>query len=158
MPSVLKNNKFFVFSVLCFFCIGSDLAIQYTIDAPSEVEVGEWFTVNITASSETEQNMTIYSYIFKELNCIGQGWTVNQQKIQLTEETQTIVLKDLVKFNTEQGIYKLRVKMNFEAYSINETFMVQVNSSQVFEESYLYLVLILVSITGISLIAWRWTR
>lgn len=144
--------KLFAF-LMSLLMIGTAFGLSYNISVPEAVETGNWFYVNVSMISEKDLNLTTYSYVFNGLDCVGQGWTMNQKNISLIAgEPTDIVLQDLVKRGTESGFYKLRIKLNFDNESINETFMVKVNASKGIEPTYLYIGLVLISIAGLYLV------
>ena len=148
----MQNKNKWLF-LICFFAMSSCLAFDYNIEALNQVETGEWFDTNISVYSEESINFTIYSYVYKGFNNVGQGWIANQQQIKLESgETQDIILSDLVKFNTEEGSYNLRVRFKFsETKNITETYNLKVIAKESFKETYLYAGLIALCIVGMGL-------
>jgi hypothetical protein len=139
--------------IIVFFMIGTAYGLAYNISIPAEVDSGKWFSVNVSAVSEKDLNLTLYSYVYKGFNCVGQDWTANKKEVFLIAgETKQIELKDLVKQGTEQGIYDLRVKLKFDNETLNETYSVIVNSKPEITPIYLYIGLVVVSLVGLYLI------
>ena len=132
----------------------SSAVISYNIDAPKEVQIGKWFNVSVFISSYKQENVTLYSYVYRDLNVVSQGWTANKKEISLEPGKQTnVTLEDMIKYNTEEGVYNLRVRLRYGGEILNETFPLKVHAeTKVFEESYLYFILIVVSVIGLGLI------
>ncbi len=142
--------------LLLLLCFSVSYGLEYNISAPEELNVGEWFSVNVSVISEEESEFSVYSYVYEGFNCVGQGWITNQKEIHL-EPNQTIEfeLEDLIKHGTSEGFYNLRVRFRFdEENKIDETYTVKVvsNSEPVISETYLYMGLVLVSLTGLFII------
>lgn len=136
-------------------CISAAGALNYTIEAPENVTVGEWFAVNVTVSSDEPVTFDAYSYVYQSNTCVGQGWIANRDEITLeADEEKSFALEDLVKFGTAEGMYKLRVRFKFLDSNITETYSVKVmegRSEMPFKEIYLYTGLIAVCIIGVFL-------
>jgi len=141
--------------LLTAICMNSALAIDYIIAVPSEVKTGEWFNVNISLVSDEDINLTVYSYVFQGLNCVGQGWNINQKQVSLfANQQQNTALEDMVKLGTEEGLYKLRIKFKFGSTELNETYTLKINAANKspIEETYLYAGLVIVSIIGLFIV------
>jgi hypothetical protein len=135
--------------------MNSALALDYIIAVPSEVKAGEWFNVNISLVPDEDINLTVYSYVFQGLNCVGQGWNINQKQVNLlANQQQDTALEDMVKLGTEEGLYKLRIKLKFDSTELNETYTLKVNAvnKSPIEETYLYAGLVIVSIIGLFIV------
>jgi len=149
------NNKYLWTGLLLILCLSAAEAFDYTIDAPENVTIGEWFAVNATVSSNETTSFDAYSYVYQGFNCVGQGWIANRKEISLAAgETKTFSLDDLVKFGTAEGLYSLRIKFKFNDSNITETFSIKVmegESQMPFKEIYLYVGLIAVCIVGVFL-------
>lgn len=132
----------------------SSAMLSYSVSAPSELTIGKWFNVSVSIISDKQDNVSIYSYVYKNLTCISQGWTANKKDISLEPGKQmNITLQDMIKYNTEEGIYNLRVRLRDATEVLNQTFPVTVHAeTKVFEENYLYLMLVVISIIGLGLI------
>jgi len=128
--------------------------LSYTIDAPKEVQTGEWFNVSISVTSDEHENLTVYSYVYRDMNVISQGWAANKKETSLEPDKQVnITLEDMIKYNTEEGIYSLRVRFRCGGDILNETYQIKVYSeTKIFEENYLYFILVVVSVIGLGLI------
>jgi hypothetical protein len=128
--------------------------LSYEIDAPEEITIGSWFNVTVNLSADEAINFSVYSYVYRGLDVISQGWTANRQEISLgAGETRQVVLEDLIKHGTEEGIYDLRVRFRTGEQVLNETFSVKVMAESKFiEESYLYFALVVVSVIGLGLV------
>jgi hypothetical protein len=146
-----KNLYVWAILALVFLTINTANGLAYNISKPETLKPGDWFNVTVSLNSEKPVNLTIYSYVYKELNCISQGWTANKEEL-IVSGTKTLVLKDMVKLNTEPGIYNLRVRLKFDNQTINETSSVQVlGETSWLKESYLYAILVLISLVGLGL-------
>jgi hypothetical protein len=144
-------------AVLVIFIMAISLGsatLSYSVDAPKEVQIGKWFNVSVSIVSDKQDNVSVYSYVYRNLTCISQGWTANKKDISLEPGKQVnIVLQDMIKYNTEEGIYNLRVRLRNGTEVLNQTFPVTVHAeTKVFEENYLYLMLVVISIIGLGLI------
>lgn len=148
--------RFGLFLLLLLLCFGIAYGLEYQISTPEEIIVGEWFSVNISMVSEEEMKFSIYSYVYEGFNCVGQGWITNQKEIHLKPNIPIeFGLHDLIKHGTEPGFYNLRVRFRFdEENKIDETYTVKVlsNSESTISETYLYMGLVLVSLTGLFVI------
>ena len=147
--------KLVLFSLVLVITISlANASISYNVDAPKEIQVGKWFNVSVSVSSNESTNLTIYSYVYQGLNVVSQGWTANKKEIILEPNDEVnLTLEDLVKYNTEDGIYNLRVRFKYSDQTINETFQVKVyHEAKIFEENYLYFILIIASVIGLGLI------
>ena len=150
----MNSMKCGLLLLLLLLCFGVSYGLEYNISAPEEIKVGEWFLVNVSVVSEESINFTVYSYVYEGLNCIGQGWTINQKEISL-EPNQPIEfeLEDLVKHGTPEGFYNLRIRFRFdEENKLDETYTVKVTSESVISETYLYIGLVLISLLGLFVI------
>lgn len=133
--------------------IGGASGLSFTVAAPNQTKPGQWFDVNVTIETSQAENITVYSYVYKNLDCVSQGWTANKQSLELEPGTQTIVLKDMVKYNTLPGIYNLRVRVNSSSGLLNSTQSIYVFEGTTWlKESYLYAILILISVAGIAIV------
>ena len=141
-------------ALILLVSFGTVYGFEYNISAPEEINVGEWFSVNVSVVSEEYTNFTVYSYVYEGFNCVGQGWTINQKAISL-EPNQTIEfeLEDLIKHGTPGGFYNLRVRFRFdEENKLDETYTVKVISEPSISETYLYIGLVLISLLGLFVI------
>jgi len=147
-----KEIKYCSIIFLIFTFFSTSFGLNYSVKFPEEVKVGEWFNVTVYLESNESENVQLYSYVFKGLNCISQGWTVNKKEIHLEAgEKKTIILEDMIKKGSEEGIYKIRIKIKYDNLTLNETSYIKVKSSSVEIETYLYSMLVLLSITGLIL-------
>ncbi len=138
---------------LIFILLSTAYALDYTIDAPKEVNVGEWFKINVSVFSDKDLNLTAYSYVYKNFNCVGQGWVTNKKEVFLhSGESKNIILEDLIKHGTESGYYNLRVKLRYDNETIVETYNLKVNSGGEIDTTYLYIGLVVVSLVGLYLV------
>lgn len=142
---------FLIFALL--ISVG-EAALTYHIDAPKEVQIGKWFNVSVSVTSDKYENLTVYSYVYRNLTVVSQGWTANKKEVALEPGKQVnLTLEDIIKQNTDDGIYNLRVRFRYGGEVLNETSALKVYAeTKVFEESYLYFILIVVSIIGLGLI------
>ena len=148
-------HKLILFSLVLAITISlANASIFYNVNAPKEIQAGKWFNVSVSASSNESTNLTIYSYVYKELNVVSQGWTANKKEVMLEPNDEVnLTLEDLIKYNTEDGIYNLRVRLKYNDQMINETVQVKVyHEAKIFEENYLYFILIVASLIGLGLI------
>jgi hypothetical protein len=150
-----------LFAIIIAMVPLSYAALEFNVNAPAEVEIGKWFNISVIISSDNDiSNLSVYSYIYRDTNVISQGWTANRKDINLKAgEPANVTLEDMVKYNTEEGLYNLRVKLRYNDSVINQTFPIKVHSeSRLFEENYLYFILVVVSIIGLGLvfISRRW--
>lgn len=140
---------------LCLSAVSLGLAsgLEYDIYAPEEVRTGEWFDVNVSVYSEEEINFSVYSYVYKGFNNVGQGWTANKKEVSLEAGgSEELVLSDIVKYNTEDGYYNLRVRFKFpDDSNMTETYNLKVVSEKGFKEIYLYMGLVAFCIIGVVL-------
>ena len=148
--------RFGLLLFLLLLCFGIAYGLEYQISTPEEIIVGEWFSVNISMVSKEEMEFSIYSYVYEGFNCVGQGWITNQKEIHLNpNHLIEFELHDLIKHGTEPGFYNLRVRFRFdEENKMDETYTVKVlsNSESTISETYLYIGLVLVSLTGLFVI------
>lgn len=153
------KNKCYFLMIIAVVSIGSCFGLEYNISQPEQVDVGEWFDVNVSVHSEEAINFSVYSYVYDGFNCVGQGWTDNKKEISLSaDESKDVVLSDLVKYNTEDGYYNLRVRFKFlDGSNITETYNVKVVSEEQFKETYLYGGLVALCIIG-AIFAFRYNR
>ena len=152
-----EKMKYILFVILVFLSLGSVFALEANVSVPKEVEVGKWFDVNISLKSNDTLNVTLYSYVYKGFNCVGQGWTANKQVILLpANETQKVVLHDLVKNGVEEGYYNLRVKIKYDNATLVKTYSLRVvGGGWDINPTYLYIGLVLVSLIGLYLVVRR---
>ena len=146
-------NKSLLFIFVFCISVSTCFSLDYSVDFPEEVEVGEWFTVNISVSSLKPVEIETYSYVYDGFNCVSQGWISNKEVVLLEpEKKETIQLKDLIKSGTEEGIYSIRAKVNFENKTVNATDkLVVVDNSSSDMQSFLYPILVGLSIAGLLL-------
>ncbi len=142
--------KMLIACVLIFLVYNVASSLDYNVSFPHEVEVGKWFNVNVSLKSETPLNVTLYSYVYKGFNCVGQGWTDNKQTIILHPNlTEHVVLKDFIKHGTEDGYYNIRLKIKYSNETIVKTETIRVVSRNDVDPTYLYIGLVVVSLVGL---------
>jgi hypothetical protein len=126
-------------------------ALEYNISVPEEVKSGKWFDVNVSVYSNDEVNFSVYSYVYKGFESFGQGWTANKKEIVLQAgESKDIMLSDLVKYNTPEGYYNLRIRFRLpDNQNLTETYNLKVVSESSFKEIYLYAGLIALCVVGV---------
>jgi uncharacterized membrane protein len=107
--------------------------------------------VNVSVYSNNETNFSVYSYVYKGFESFGQGWTANKKEVLLKAgESKDITLSDLVKYNTQEGYYNLRVRFRLpDNQNLTETYNLKVISESSFKEIYLYAGLIALCIAGV---------
>jgi hypothetical protein len=150
-------DKSLLIVIILFLSIGSVLALEVNVSVPEEVEEGKWFDVNVSLKSNTSLNVTLYSYVYRGFNCVGQGWITNRQTVVLKPNViQHVVLHDLIKNGVDEGYYKLRVKVKYDNETIVRTYPLRVvNGNFDIEPTYLYIGLVLVSLVGLYLVVRR---
>ncbi len=132
-----------------------NLSVKLDVDAPGELETGEWYNiyVNVTSNENvTEENTTVsvYSYVFRELDCVSQGWTANEKQVDLDEGVNEVVLEDRIKDGVEEGIYDLRVRVREGSRKRDFTKSVKVRTSSSFDfKTLLYSSLVLSSLVAV---------
>jgi hypothetical protein len=107
--------------------------------------------VNVSVYSNDAINFSVYSYVYKGFESFGQGWAENRKEIGLSEgESKSFALSDLVKYNTPEGYYDLRVKFRLpDNQNLTETYSLKVVSESSFKEIYLYAGLIALCVVGV---------
>jgi hypothetical protein len=145
------KDKWVFLIALTFVALASAYALEYNISVPEEVNSGKWFDVNVSVYSNNETNFSVYAYVYKGFECFGQGWTSNKKEILLQAgESKDFTLSDLVKYNTPEGYYNLRVRFRLpDNQNITETYNLKVVSESSFKEIYLYAGLIALCVVGI---------
>lgn len=139
-----------VFALVLLLSISAAASLEYNVTYPGEVKVGEWFKVNVSLKSDEPINITLYSYVYKGFNCVGQGWTTNKKEIHLQPYVVSyVVLEDLIKHGTEEGYYNLRVKMKYDNKTVVETYTIKVVGAKEIDAIYLYIGLVVVSLVGL---------
>lgn len=148
-----SRNLIIFLLVLLTFSLSYAL-VDYNISYPKEVEIGKWFNVSVTIVSDEDVNVSVYSYVYKGLNVVSQGWTANKKELSLKAgQVLNISLEDMIKHNTEEGIYNLKVRVKYDDTVLNKTATIKVFSkSNLFEENYIYTILVIVSIIGLGLV------
>ncbi|HDQ59708.1 MAG TPA: hypothetical protein ENN30_00780 [Candidatus Woesearchaeota archaeon] len=146
--------NFLIFALIFLTSLTASMALEFSAEFPEEVEIGKWFQVSLNIESEENAEVETYSYVFEGLNCISQGWTTNKKKVALAPgEPELIILEDMIKTGAEEGIYKIRVKVNSGNLSLNDTAYVKVMQpgKTMNMETFLYPILVVLSIAGLVL-------
>ena len=139
-----------VFALVLLLSVSAAASLEYNISYPEEVEIGKWFKIDVSLKSEEPANVTLYSYVYKGFNCVGQGWITNKQEVRLQPDIVShVVLEDLIKHGTEEGYYNLRVKIKHDNNTLVETYTIKVVGSQEIDTTYLYIGLVVVSLVGL---------
>ena len=149
-----SNYRWIYWIALLVLILNPIFGLDITAQAPSEMEAGKWFNITVNLSSSEQGNFSVYSYVYRDLDVVSQGWTANLKEVHITENgTTSLSLEDMIKLGTPEGLYKLKVKCRCLNQTFNYTTTIKVvSTSKVFEENYLYYALLLVSIVGLILI------
>jgi len=153
MFEMWKKAKYSCLIILLLFSVAYG-QVDIKVFAPKEVYVGEWFTVNVSILSNESRNFSVYSYVYRGLDVVSQGWTANMKEVEVhPNEYVNLSLSDLVKIGTADGIYNLKVKVRCSSECYNYTTSLKViNKQSIIKENYLYFILLMVSILGLVLI------
>ncbi len=84
------------------------LLINFT--APSVIYAGEMYEVAVDIYTNESLNGTLYTYVYRGLNCISTGWW-HGIDVKLKPGENHFVLRDSVSPDAPEGFYRLKVKL-----------------------------------------------
>lgn len=101
--------------------------VSYKIDFPDDIELGKEFVVSVEIynNQNKRQQFSVWSYVYQDNKCLSCGNKTREanaeQAIIYEYESATVFLKNSV-YSTDEGVYKLKVKVLQEGYETTKDF------------------------------------